>query len=86
VIIKLRSLVKFLNDGDKTKITLRYRGAKWHREIGVDLLKRIEKIWKRSQSSSSFQNGRTSNGYGYGAEKEKIINTGAAARLYSSTG
>lgn len=42
--VKLRSLVKFLNDGDKTKITLRYRGREMaHREIGVDLLKRIEK-------------------------------------------
>ena len=42
--VKMRSLVKFLNDGDKTKITLRYRGREMaHREIGVDLLKRIEK-------------------------------------------
>ncbi len=42
--VKLRSLTKFLNDGDKTKITLRYRGREMaHREIGVDLLKRIEK-------------------------------------------
>jgi len=42
--VKLRSLIKFLNDGDKTKITLRYRGREMaHREIGVDLLKRIEK-------------------------------------------
>jgi len=42
--VKLRSLIKFLSDGDKTKITLRYRGREMaHREIGVDLLKRIEK-------------------------------------------
>jgi len=42
--VKLRSLIKFLNEGDKTKITLRYRGREMaHREIGVDLLKRIEK-------------------------------------------
>ncbi len=41
--VKLRSLTKFLNEGDKTKITLRYRGREMaHREIGVDLLKRIE--------------------------------------------
>jgi len=41
--VKLRSLTKFLNDGDKTKITLRYRGREMaHREIGSDLLKRIE--------------------------------------------
>ena len=42
--VKLRSLIKFLNDGDKTKITVRYRGRELaHREIGMDLLKRIEK-------------------------------------------
>ena len=42
--IKLRSLTKFLNEGDKTKITLRYRGREMaHREIGMDVLKRIEK-------------------------------------------
>ena len=42
--VKLRSLVKFLNEGDKTKITVRYRGREMaHREIGMDLLKRIEK-------------------------------------------
>lgn len=41
--VKLRSLVKFLNEGDKTKITLRYRGREMaHKEIGMDLLKRIE--------------------------------------------
>jgi len=41
--VKLRSLIKFLNEGDKTKITLRYRGREMaHREIGAELLKRIE--------------------------------------------
>lgn len=41
--VKLRSLVKFLNDGDKTKITVRYRGREMaHRELGMDVLKRLE--------------------------------------------
>lgn len=41
--VKLRSLIKFLNEGDKTKITVRYRGREMaHKEIGMDLLKRIE--------------------------------------------
>ena len=40
----MRSLTKFLNEGDKTKVTVRYRGREMaHREIGMDLLKRIEK-------------------------------------------
>jgi translation initiation factor IF-3 len=41
--VKLRSLIKFLNEGDKTKITVRFRGREMaHRELGMDLLKRIE--------------------------------------------
>jgi translation initiation factor IF-3 len=42
--VKLKSLIKFLNEGDKTKITLRYRGREMaHRELGMEVLKRIEK-------------------------------------------
>lgn len=41
--VKLRSLVKFLEQGDKTKITLRFRGREMaHRELGAKLLKRVE--------------------------------------------
>ncbi len=42
--VKLRNLTKFLNEGDKTKITVRFRGREMaHRELGMDLLKRVEK-------------------------------------------
>ena len=41
--IKLRNLLRFLSDGDKTKITLRFRGREMaHQELGVALLKRVE--------------------------------------------
>ena len=41
--VKLRSLIKFLSEGDKTKITVRFKGRELtHRELGMDLLKRIE--------------------------------------------
>jgi translation initiation factor IF-3 len=41
--IKLRNLIRFLTDGDKAKITVRFRGRELsHRELGMDLLKRIE--------------------------------------------
>src|SRR5690606_37234205 len=34
--IKMRNLVKFLNEGDKAKITLRFRGREMaHQEIGM---------------------------------------------------
>ena len=41
--IKMRNIIKFLNDGDKTKITMRFRGRELaHKEIGLNLLKRVE--------------------------------------------
>ncbi len=41
--IKLRNLNKFLEEGNKAKVTLRFRGREMaHKELGVDLLKRIE--------------------------------------------
>ena len=41
--VKLRNLTRFLQEGDKAKITLRYRGREMaHQELGVKLLKRIE--------------------------------------------
>jgi len=40
--VKLRNLQKFLEQGDKTKVTLRFRGREMaHREIGTRLLERI---------------------------------------------
>jgi translation initiation factor IF-3 len=41
--VKLRNLIRFLNDGDKTKVTMRFRGREHaHRELGLEVLKRIE--------------------------------------------
>ena len=41
--VKLRNLTRFLSDGDKAKVTLRFRGREMaHQELGIDLLKRIE--------------------------------------------
>jgi translation initiation factor IF-3 len=40
--IKLRNIKRFLDDGDKCKITLRFRGREiTHQEIGMALLQRI---------------------------------------------
>ena len=40
--IKLRNLIRFLEEGDKTKVTLRYRGRELaHQEFGIRLLERI---------------------------------------------
>ena len=41
--IKLRNLIKFLDDGDKTKITLRFRGREMaHQEFGMRVLERLK--------------------------------------------
>ena len=41
--VKLRSLVRFLENGDKAKVTLRYRGRELaHQELGMEILKRVE--------------------------------------------
>ncbi|NDU91820.1 MAG: translation initiation factor IF-3 [Ferrovum sp.] len=41
--IKVRNLIRFLNEGDKTKVTLRFRGREMtHQELGYNLLKRVE--------------------------------------------
>ncbi len=41
--VKLRNLIKFLENGDKAKITMRFRGREMaHQDIGMELLKRIE--------------------------------------------
>ncbi len=41
--VKLRNLIRFLEHGDKAKVTIRYRGREMaHQEIGMQLLERIE--------------------------------------------
>lgn len=40
--VKMRNVVKFLNEGDKVKITLRFRGREMaHQQLGAELLKRV---------------------------------------------
>ena len=42
--VKLRNLVRFLENGDKAKVSLRYRGREMaHQELGMDVMLRIEK-------------------------------------------
>ncbi len=42
--IKLRNIIRFLEDGDRAKITLRFRGREMsHPELGMELLNRVER-------------------------------------------
>lgn len=41
--VKLRNLIRFLAEGDKVKITIRFRGREMaHQQIGIDMLNRIK--------------------------------------------
>ena len=41
--VKLRNLIRFLSEGDKAKVTLRFRGREMaHQDLGSQLLKRVE--------------------------------------------
>lgn len=41
--VKLRNLIRFLEDGDKAKVTIRFRGREHaHRELGLKVLERVE--------------------------------------------
>jgi translation initiation factor IF-3 len=41
--VKMRSVKKFIDDGDKVKMTLRFRGREMaHQELGMDVLKRVQ--------------------------------------------
>jgi len=41
--VKLRNMLRFLEEGDKVKVTLRFRGREMaHQELGVKMLKRVE--------------------------------------------
>jgi translation initiation factor IF-3 len=41
--VKLRNIIRFLTNGDKVKVTLRFRGREMaHQDIGLKMLQRIE--------------------------------------------
>ncbi|KRA79757.1 translation initiation factor IF-3 [Altererythrobacter sp. Root672] len=41
--VKMRSVVKFIEEGDKVKMTLRFRGREMaHQDLGMNLLKRVQ--------------------------------------------
>ncbi len=41
--VKMRNVNRFIGDGDKVKITLRFRGRELsHQQLGMDLLKRVQ--------------------------------------------
>ncbi len=53
--VKLRNLIRFLEDGDKVKITLRFRGREMaHQKIGVNVLNRVKNDLTKLATIESF--------------------------------
>ncbi|EOV9949604.1 translation initiation factor IF-3 [Providencia stuartii] len=53
--VKLRSLIRFLEDGDKAKVTLRFRGREMaHQQIDMEVLNRIKADLDELASVESF--------------------------------
>ena len=53
--VKLRNLKRFLSDGDKTKVTMRFRGREMaHQELGRDLLERVKTALEEYGTVESF--------------------------------
>ncbi len=53
--IKLRNIIRFIQDGDKAKITLRFRGREiTHQEFGLALLRRVEADTKEVATVEQF--------------------------------
>jgi len=53
--VKLRNLQKFLEQGDKAKVTLRFRGREMaHRDIGARLLERVKEDLAEIASVEQF--------------------------------
>ena len=52
--VKLRNLIRFLTEGDKAKVTLRFRGREMvHQELGRKLLERVQQDLARTCAWSS---------------------------------
>ncbi len=53
--VKLRNLRRFIEAGDKAKVTIRFRGREMaHQEIGIDLLNRVKKDLEDISTCESF--------------------------------
>jgi translation initiation factor IF-3 len=53
--VKMRNLKRFLESGDKAKVTMRFRGREMaHQELGLELLKRVEDDLKEYGAVEQF--------------------------------
>jgi translation initiation factor IF-3 len=71
--IKLRNLKRFLEEGDKAKVTLRFRGREMaHQEFGLRQLERVKATSKNWSGRADAQDGRPPDDHGARAEEEAL--------------
>ena len=72
--VKLRNLIRFLTEGDKAKVTLRFRGREMaHQDIGRRLLQRVSgRSGGTCRDRTEPADGRAADGHGVFAKKEVI--------------
>ncbi|MEP0392968.1 MAG: translation initiation factor IF-3 [Erythrobacter sp.] len=53
--VKMRNVNKFIDNGDKVKVTLRFRGREMaHQHLGMDLLKRVQEDVQETAKVEAF--------------------------------
>ena len=53
--VKMRSIERFLDDGDKVKVTMRFRGREMaHQELGLAVLKKVEEAFVEKAKVEQF--------------------------------
>mgnify|MGYP001206023477 FL=1 len=51
----MRSMLKFLNEGDKVKVTMRFRGREMaHQNLGLDVLNRVRDDLEKMSKVEQF--------------------------------
>ena len=66
----MRSMVKFIEEGDKVKVTMRFRGRELaHQELGMDVLMRVTRRSRRDRQGRAVpSHGRPPDDHGHVAE------------------
>jgi hypothetical protein len=73
--VKLRNLIRFLSEGDKAKVTLRFRGREMaHQDLGYQPSQaRRRRSRPLRLGGAAAQNGRAADGHDHRADQEEII-------------
>ena len=71
--VKMRNVQKFLNAGDKVKVTLRFCREMAHQEPGANVLTRVREETDEFAKVEAMPNGRSANDHGIGSKIGTIL-------------